>query len=121
VKLHLHAGLLQAGDEAAAFLDQIGVEGAGEPAVGRQHQYGRAPDRSRLTQQREALGQFRRVKVRDHLAQRARVRARREDTILRALHLRRRDHLHRTRDLPRVLDGLDAPLELAAFSHSRYR
>ena len=51
-------------------------------------------------------------------AQRRRVRPRRDDAILRPLHFRSGDHLHRARDLARVLDGLMRPLSSRPFAMS---
>src|ERR1043166_8771220 len=71
----------------------------------------------RLPQQREPLRQFRRRVLGDHLGERLRIGARADDAILGALELRRGNQLHRLRDFLRVLNGANAPLQLARFGH----
>src|SRR5207249_5126854 len=75
------------------------------------------PGGAGLAQQREPLGELGGVEVADHLGERGGVRARRHDAVLRALELRRGHELHRLGDLARVLDGLDAPAQLAGLRH----
>jgi hypothetical protein len=102
---------LQPGDEGTGFLDQIGVEGPGQAAI-----RGEKDDRrllrlaGRLTQKRKPVGEIRGVQPGDHIGQRVGVWTRGDHAILRALHLRRRNHLHRARDFARVLDGFDPSL-----------
>ena len=99
----------------ARFLDQVGVERAGQAAVRReQRARPRASPRAGWRSSGKPLGQLRAC-TRSAITsrQRLRVRARGDHAVLRALQLGRGDHLHRPRDLARVLDGLDAPLELA--------
>src|SRR5690606_19816731 len=47
------------------------------------------------------------------------VRTRRSHALGGALQLRRRHHLHRARDLARVLDGADAPTDLPNLRHGQ--
>jgi len=110
----------RASEEGARFLEQIGVERAGESAVGGQDDYRRLLRLGRLPQQRKTLGQLRRVEIRDDFRERIGVRTRGHDAILRALHLGGGNHLHGARDLARVLDGLDPSLQLASLGHSPY-
>ena len=88
------ARFLQLADSPARFLDQVGVESAGESAVGCQQDDRRAlrpalGGRCRPAQERELVRQLRRHQVRDHRLQRLGVGPRRHDAILRALELRR--------------------------------
>ena len=58
---------LEPRDRRARFLDQVRVERAGQAAVRREQHDRRALDLRRLAQQREPLGELRRVEARDHV------------------------------------------------------
>jgi hypothetical protein len=58
------------------------------------------------------------AQVAEHLTHLARKWARRRHAVLRALELRRRDHLHRLGDLLCVLDRLDPPAHVQKTCHS---
>ena len=93
------------------------VERAGEPAVA-----GQRHDRDRLhalplLEEREPHGRRRPPHSGDELVHRLRVRPERVDPLLGAPQLRRGDELHRARDLARVADGLDPPLEVLNRRH----
>ena len=122
MKFHRVALRLERLDPAPGFLDQVGIEGPRQPAVGRhqdQPRRGRpALGRGRrLAQQREPLGQLRRHQVRDHAAQRLRIGAGGHHPIRRALQLGRGHQLHRPGDLAGVLDRPDPAQELASLRH----
>ena len=106
----------------ARFLDQVRVEGAGEPAV-RGHQNDRSAGgpalgrRRRGPEQREAVGQLGRHQIGQDLAQRLGVGPGGDDAVLRPLQLGRGDQLHRPGDLAGILDRADPALELPSLGH----
>jgi hypothetical protein len=112
---------LEPREQRARLLDEVGVERPAEAAVRREQHDRRALRRRRLTEQRVLLRELRRVEVGDDVGEGVGEGARRGHAVLGALHLRRGDHLHRLRDLLRVLHGLDAPAELATLGHCRLR
>src|SRR5690348_5927565 len=117
VQLDSYSVALELSQQVPALANEVRIEGTGKPTVGGDEQDRRSPHLRRLTEQREALGELRRVQPRHHFTERLRVRARRDHAVHRPLHLRGGHHLHRSRDLPRVLDGLDAAFELASLGH----
>src|SRR5690606_18386153 len=96
---------------------EVGVERTGQAAVGSDKHYGCTRLQLRLAQEREPFRQLAGIQAGHHLAQRGRVRTSGAHAIHGALQLGRGNHLHRPRDLLRVLNGPYATLELATLSH----
>jgi hypothetical protein len=110
VQLGLHATAAQVAQKLARLADQVGVEGAGQPAVAGEHQHGGAPGLLRLAEDGVALRQLGVDQPAHHVGQPLGVGAGGGHAVLRALQLGRGHHLHRPRDLARVLDRADAAL-----------
>ena len=99
--------------------DDVGVEGAGQPLV-RRDDHDLAARPLALLEERMLVsslpsGAHQSAEQLGHLA---RVGARREDALLGPAELRRRDELHRARDLLRGLDGADPPLDVVKGRHA---
>jgi hypothetical protein len=94
-------------DEGLGALDDVGVERAGEAAVAGvdHHRHALAVA---LLEQRVRVGAGHLGQLADHVRQRRRVRPGRDDRVLGAAQLGRRDQLHGARDLAGVLDRPDA-------------
>src|SRR5882762_1947189 len=120
MEVHLCTLVFQLLHASPCFADQVGVERAAQAPVRRdEDDRGALHAVRRLAQQGEPLRERRRVEIADDLRERLRVGSRADDAILGALQLRRGDELHRLRDLARVLDGADAPLQLTGLRHYR--
>src|SRR5690606_22823485 len=119
VELDLGAVLAKPVQQPARLANEVRVERAGQTAVRREQHDRRAPHRLRTAQERVALTQFGVQQARDDRRQLLRVRTRGSHAVRGALELRCRDHLHRARDLARVLDGADAPADLPNLRHDQ--
>ena len=98
--------------------DDLRVERPGEPAVAGERDHGDGLRIVPLLQQRQPPDRGARASdARDQLAHRLGIRSHRLDPRLRAAQAGRGDELHRLRDLARVPDRPDAPLEILDRGH----
>src|SRR5665647_1728309 len=105
VELHFDPFSIKKTQKIARLLDEIGVESAGESAIRREKNHGGAVHLCRLPKKRKTLRKLRRIKTRNDFCETVGIGPRGMHAILRTFHFRSGDHLQRTRDLPRILDG----------------
>ena len=108
------------GDLAGREPDRVGVQRAGEAAVGRD-QHDEPLAALALGEQRVILAAEDGGEVGEDLVDLLAVGPRRERRVLGALQLRRRNELHRPRDLLDVPDGADPAPDISLGCHGRQR
>jgi hypothetical protein len=108
------------GEVCADLAGEVGVERSAEALVGGDHEHQLAVALAMFEQRVGLLAEVR-ADVEEHLGEALGIFAAGQRLVLRLLHLRGRDKLHRAGDLRGVLDRFDAAADVAEVGHAGLR